>query len=487
MHQRHKILAVLLLLTMRAEAQTPATQTPVLQTPVLQTPEPRPSGAKPRDAGAAKAGGESAARRGSEAKPRAAAPEPAPIAAAPPGSDREQAARQRVEQAERLRAVEMDAQREATETAAAALAEEKKLTTAQSEAFARLKAAGAAVDQMTRHLADIEDSKAEARKRIDRRAALLRPMMPLMVRLSAFPIETLLASGLPAEQAVRGVIVLRGLAHQAEVETRSLAEDQKALEAATRSSEELLPKLAAAKVERAREAEDLAQKLKSARDRRQGAEQDAADAARHAAAEAARAKNLQSMLQVLVMQRRLEEAQAKEDALRADRDQRLTAADAARLRQAALSQPAGAGALSAGARPTGQLVTPIAGTLVRGWGDPEDGEPATGMSWQTRAGAAVVAPCGGTVAYADSFRGYGLLIIIDCGGQYHAVLSGLEQAAVAPGKAVQSGDTVGAMRTETSAAIRAAEGNAFVPPMLYFELRKGGRPVNPAPWLRRAS
>ncbi len=429
------------------------------------------------------------------------------------GSVQEQTTRDQMDEAERVRALEIDTQREATEKAASALREENKLTEEQAAVFARLKQASAVVDQMTRHLADLEQSKTEAARRIAARAKLLEPLLPLMLRLSRFPAETLLASGLPAEDAIRGVVIVRSLARQAEVETRTLAADQTALETANKAAEDIMPRLASARAARTRESDVLAEKLNQVREQRQSAEHEAEDAARHAAAEAARAKNLHSMLQILVMQRRLDEAQAHEDGLRADREQQTAAGEAARLRQAALSRPAGATVLSASAKPSGQLRVPVAGVLVRGWADPEDGEAASGMSWQTDESAPVVAPCGGTVAFAEPFRGYGLLVIIDCGGTYHAVLSGLEQLSVVPGKSVQGGDAVGTMRSAArTAAIPAipmaasgsrsggasmASGPASAgpasagttqigPPILYFELRKGGRAINPAPWLRSA-
>ena len=101
--------------------------------------------------------------------------------------------------------------------------------------------------------------------------------------------------------------------------------------------------------------------------------------------------------------------------------------------------------------------------------------------FQAEPGARVVAPCGGTVAFAEPFRGYGLLVIIDCGGGYHAVLSGMDQIGVAPGRALQSGDSVGTLpATAKTASGETRSGR----PVLYVELRKGGRAVNPAPWLK---
>jgi len=375
--------------------------------------------------------------------------------------------------------------------------------------------------------------------------------------MSDYPVETLLGAQRSAEDAVRGILVLRGIARQAEIEARSLVEDREALDVATKAAAAIAPRLAAAEAARSLEADFLARRVAETKERRESAEQDAASAARRAAAEAARANSLRSMLQVLETQRRLEEARAREDELRAEREQRETAAEAARLRQAALTRPTGAGTLTANAKPVGQILPPVAGTLVRGWGDPDGGEAATGQSWQTAPGAKVVAPCGGIVAFAEPFRGYGLLVIIDCGGGYHAVLAGLEQNAVAPGRTVIGGDLVGTMQAATGlattgqattgqatmgqvaagqvaagqvatgqattgqatsgqattgqvatgqvgtgqaatgqattgqattgqAAIAASSGIPAIPPtpVLYFELRKGGRPVNPAPWLK---
>jgi len=407
-------------------------------------------------------------------------------------SDREENTRRQVEDAERIHSMQLDAQRAATERAAQALAEEQRLTAAQAEVFERLKRAEAAVDEMTAHMLDLNRRRAEIQARIDKRAAAMRSVILLGVRLSESPIETLLEARAPIDDAIAGLEVVRYLVRQAAANAHVLVEDREALDAATKAAADVAPQLTAAKAARAYEADSLARQLEATKERRETAEQDASDAARRAAAEAARANTLRSMLQILETQRRLEEARAREDALRAERDQQTSQAGAARSRQAALARPAGAGTLSANAKPAGQIAPPVKGTLVRTWGDPEEGEPATGQTWRTEPGARVVAPCGGTVAFAEPFRGYGLLVIIDCGGGYHTVISGMDQIAVYPGRAVLDGDAIGTMRADTKSDSAAdplpgpSLGAPPGPPMLYFELRKGGRPVNPGPWLRPA-
>jgi septal ring factor EnvC (AmiA/AmiB activator) len=396
---------------------------------------------------------------------------------------REDAARQQVGDSERLRVMQIDQQRASTEQAAQALAEEKRLTAEQADAFERLKRAEAAVNEMTTRMLDLNRRRSEAQSQIDKRVGALRPILPVLLRMSTYPVETLLGAQLPAEDSVRGILVLRGIARQAEADARSLVAEREALDAATKAAAEVAPRLAEAQAARSAEADALARQLEEARARRETAEREAADAARRAAAEAARASSLRSMLQILETQRGLEEARAGEDLLRAERDQKEAAADAARLRRAAVGHPAGSGTLAVNAKPAGQLMAPVAGSLLRGWADPDNGEPATGQSWRTESGARVVAPCGGTVAFAEPFRGYGLLAIIDCGGGYHAILGGLDRSSVVPGQAVAAGDPVGMMRAAVVAAA-AAPAQGMPPPVLYFELRKAGRPVDPAPWVQ---
>ena len=73
-----------------------------------------------------------------------------------------------------------------------------------------------------------------------------------------------------------------------------------------------------------------------------------------------------------------------------------------------------------------------------------------------------------------------MLLIVDCGGGYHVVLSGFDRLDVKLGQSLVAGEPVGVMPTWEP-------GSEAHRPALYVELRRDGTPVNPAPWLRSSS
>ncbi|MBX3560400.1 MAG: peptidoglycan DD-metalloendopeptidase family protein [Sphingomonas sp.] len=108
---------------------------------------------------------------------------------------------------------------------------------------------------------------------------------------------------------------------------------------------------------------------------------------------------------------------------------------------------------------------PVAGRLVTGVGEISDGGVhSRGLTFETAAGAEIVAPANGRVAYAAPFRGYGQVVILDHGRGWTSVITDLGRLDVAAGANVGRGDRIG----------RAGAGNA---PQVTVELRREGRPV----------
>jgi len=88
-------------------------------------------------------------------------------------------------------------------------------------------------------------------------------------------------------------------------------------------------------------------------------------------------------------------------------------------------------------------------------------------------GTPVTAVHEGTVAFADRFRGYGLMVVLDHGGKHHTLYAHLADVRVQPGQKVATGQALGTV------------GGGVEGPGLYFEVRFQGRPEDPAEWLAR--
>jgi murein hydrolase activator len=80
----------------------------------------------------------------------------------------------------------------------------------------------------------------------------------------------------------------------------------------------------------------------------------------------------------------------------------------------------------------------------------------------------------GTVVFAEHFKGYGLMVVVDHGGKHHTLYAHLAEIAVQVGQKVATGDVLGTVG-------QSLEGG----PGLYFEVRFQGRPEDPVEWLAR--
>jgi septal ring factor EnvC (AmiA/AmiB activator) len=384
---------------------------------------------------------------------------------------------QQLQDAERARAAEAAASRDAAQRAERAAAEADRLAAERVAAATRLRQAEDLTAAAAERLETLAARRRDAERRLADRADSMQPMLPVIQRLSLFPAETLLAVPAEPEDRLRGLIVLRSLSRQLEVEAEALRRDQSDLLAALRAIEAEAPKFAALLAEQARQAAELDRRIADAQAMRREAEAESEAAAKRAAGEASRAESIKAALAALEARRKAEEARAREEALRAERRKRAEEAEEARRRAAALAPTTGAGTMQPHASPKGQLVPPVTGRVVRAWGESTDAGPASGVSYQAPPTARVIAPCKGRVVFADRFRSYGLLAIVDCGGGYHMVLSGFERLDTRAGQAVQAGEPIGVMPDWNP-----ADGGRR--PSLYVELRQDGQPVNPVPWLR---
>ena len=124
----------------------------------------------------------------------------------------------------------------------------------------------------------------------------------------------------------------------------------------------------------------------------------------------------------------------------------------------------------------GQLIWPVAGSLLNDFGQPRAGGSLrwNGVLVATGRGAEVKAVYHGRVAYADWLPGLGLLIVIEHGDGYMSLYGHNETLFKQVGDWVQPSEVI-ATTGDSGGRSKAA---------LYFEIRKGSRPENPHRWLK---
>jgi len=126
----------------------------------------------------------------------------------------------------------------------------------------------------------------------------------------------------------------------------------------------------------------------------------------------------------------------------------------------------------------GKLAWPAAGKVVASFGQTRAG----GLKWDGvllagAQGTPVRAIYHGRVVYADWLSGLGLLTIIDHGDGYLSLYGHNERLFKEVGERVTAGDTIATV----------GDSGGRPSPGLYFEIRKGGHPVDPRPWFKSAS
>ncbi|MEJ0046797.1 MAG: peptidoglycan DD-metalloendopeptidase family protein [Rhodospirillales bacterium] len=352
---------------------------------------------------------------------------------------------------------------------AAALAQQR------VEAANRLRAIETKVNDTQQLLDQTASAQLEAEEQVQQRAADLADLLPVALRLSLYPSETLLAAPVPPDKAIEGLLTTHGVS--AEI-ARQVADLRAQQAAAAHLKQEVAARqatLVAVRVRQNEAAAELDRQLAATRAHEQQEADAEAEATEAAAALAAKAEDLRGAIAAMDEAERQAAAHAAEEARRATQQRNAQLAAAARARQAVLTRPVGPGLTA-----TAPKATLVAGHIVRAWGAPAEDGPATGITFATAPAAYVASPCSGRVGFAAPFRSYGKLIIIECGGGYDFVLAGFDQLAVPVGRPLRAGEPLGRMPDYDTA-------HAKDRPGLYVELRKGGQPVDPMPYLNGKS
>ena len=122
---------------------------------------------------------------------------------------------------------------------------------------------------------------------------------------------------------------------------------------------------------------------------------------------------------------------------------------------------------------------PVKGEVIEGFGKHKHPEF---NSYTFTKGLYISAPTGsdirtiyeGTVIFADYFKGFGNMVIVDHGGGYFSLYAHASRILKKTGSEVSKGEAVATVGDTDSTR----------GPVLYFEIRLQGKPLDPAAWVR---
>ena len=127
----------------------------------------------------------------------------------------------------------------------------------------------------------------------------------------------------------------------------------------------------------------------------------------------------------------------------------------------------------------GRLHLPVKGKILNKFGRQKDKQYDSfivhnGINIKARTGTLVRSIFNGKVLYTGELEGYGNLVIIGHGKDYHSLYGHLDKIKVEPNQVVQIGDIVGLT----------GESGSLVGETLYLEIREKGKPVEPLSWFK---
>jgi septal ring factor EnvC (AmiA/AmiB activator) len=128
----------------------------------------------------------------------------------------------------------------------------------------------------------------------------------------------------------------------------------------------------------------------------------------------------------------------------------------------------------------GRLPWPVNGQVAIPYGsqkDPQFDTPVfrNGVHIRTNSAADATSVHSGKVIFAEWFKGFGQLVIVNHGGGYHSLYGNLSEIFSHVGDIIKENQVIG--KVGTSGILNA--------PGLYFEIRYKGKPLDPTQWLKR--
>ena len=183
-----------------------------------------------------------------------------------------QATPQQLHDLEQARQATMARLRDETGRQQGAEAEAKRLAASRVAAAASLRALEQATADAATAMDGLARRRAGAESRLEARAKQLAPLLPLIERLSLYPAETLLAVPARPDASLNGLLVLRGLARQLELDAEGLRAEQAEVAQLTQGMAQEERRLTTAQAAQATQAVGLDRQIADAQARSRAAE-----------------------------------------------------------------------------------------------------------------------------------------------------------------------------------------------------------------------
>ena len=122
----------------------------------------------------------------------------------------------------------------------------------------------------------------------------------------------------------------------------------------------------------------------------------------------------------------------------------------------------------------GKLPLPVKGKLASMFGGSSLEDMWKGVVINAQEGAEIRAVTKGRVIYADTLKGYGLLVIVEHDKEFMTLYAFNQSLYKHKGDPVEAGDVIASV----------GQSGGRTKPGLYFEIRRNGKPVDPLLWCR---
>jgi murein hydrolase activator len=401
--------------------------------------------------------------------------EPAP----PTTSDRRQASVSELDELLAAASVSDQRAKELTKEIATLKKDETTITAALIQSAKTERKLSQEIQPIEERLTGYREQEDAIRLSLASRREVLAEVLAGLERMGLNPPPAILVTPHDALSSVRSAILLGAVVPELRAETEILLADIESLNKVTISikteREQLLAALKVQAEEKLR-LDQLVSEKKALRGQSEAALKSETERIRELAQKSKTLKEL-----IAGIEKEMAET-AKREEQEAAKAQQVAAASAPKVNPALPPQSNRIAPSASFAALKGGLSLPVSGSIRVLYGaDDGQGGVSQGYTLATKAGGRVTTPADATVLYADTFRSYGNLLILDAGEGFHLVMSGMNRIDVTQNQFVLAGEPVGVMGEGPSTG---DGGNAMARggPSLYIEFRKDGKPVDSGPW-----